>query len=87
MLGNVPTNLQGMDSMQKKVWGDVQSRALTAKSLILDTNAGMLDMMVGLLRNPSGPHSSRIQVSSTYPGQSGQPPAFGEEVMTIARRI
>ena len=46
MMGNVPTDLQGMGAKEKEVWGDVQSRALMAKNLILDTNAGMLDMMV-----------------------------------------
>lgn len=48
MLPNVPPNLSGMNPMQKEVWSDVQSRASMAKNLILDTNAGMLDMMVCL---------------------------------------
>lgn len=46
MLGNVPIDLQGMNEMQKEVWTDVISRSTMAKQLILDTNAGMLDMMV-----------------------------------------
>lgn len=87
MLPNVPPNLQGMDPIQKEAWDDVQSRASMAKNLILDTNAGMLDMMV------SSTHVSlksevlmKFQVSSTYK-QSGEPPAFGDEILTIARRL
>lgn len=47
MLPNVPANMQGLNPMKQEVWTDVQSRAQMAKALILDTNKGMLDMMVG----------------------------------------
>ena len=42
-----------------------------AKDLILDTNKGMLDMMM----------------ESTYPGQTGEPPTFGDEVLAVAREL
>lgn len=68
MSGNVPTDLQGMNEMQKKVWSDVKSRATMAEELILDTNAGMLDMMVctetkSACNNPTGRFAGLQHVS------------------------
>ena len=60
-----------MNRRQREAWDDCKGRAKMSKQLILDTNPGMLNMMM----------------QSTYPNQSGEPPAFGEEVLAAAREL
>ncbi len=52
-------------------WQDVIGRSVVAGDLILDTNRGMLDMMV----------------DSTYPGQPGPRPVIGEDIKAVARKL
>ena len=52
-------------------WMDVQSRSQMAAMLMLDRKPGMLNQMV----------------ESTYGGQKGQHPEFGEDILSIAREL
>lgn len=49
MLPNVTPDLRKSNAAQKDIWLDARGRSLVTKNLILDTNAGMLAMMVGYL--------------------------------------
>lgn len=60
-----------MDPDDKETWSDVHSRSLMACQLILDTQPGMLRMMV----------------EGTYPGQPNPCPDMGEEVLRAARDL
>ena len=56
MVMNVPATLQGMDSVQKEAWADVQSRTMMAKQL-LTGDASMLNQMVEMqYRDQRGQH-------------------------------
>jgi len=52
-------------------FGEVLGRNFMAKQLILDTKPGTLDRMT----------------ESTYPEQKGRHPAFGEEILALAREL
>jgi hypothetical protein len=52
-------------------WTDVIGRSVMAGKLLLDTDPGMLDMMV----------------ESTYPGQPGDRPVIGEDIKALARKL
>ncbi len=55
----------------KPQWVDCVGRTTYAKMLMLDTKPGTLDQMTEM----------------TYPGQRGQHPQFGEEVLALARQL
>ena len=71
MLGKVDPSLQTMSREEREIWGDILGRSQMAKNLILDTEPGMLDMMV----------------ATTYPGQSGPRLEFDEGIITLARQL
>ena len=56
---------------QMEQWSDIVSRSVMGAGLLLDDNAGMLDMMV----------------EGTYPNQSGPRPVVDEEVLEAARKL
>jgi len=60
-----------MPANQKNSWIEVMGRAHMSAQLILDTQPGMLDQMT----------------ESTYPGEMGKHPEFGEEILGIARGL
>jgi hypothetical protein len=67
----VPPTLTHLSPAQKETWEDAKGRAGFAKSLICDEVPGMLDTMT----------------ESTYPGQRGRHPGFGEEILEVARGL
>lgn len=67
----VPPDLQDLSTPEEEKWEDAKGRAVYAKQLMCDDMPGMLNMMT----------------ESTYPGQKGAHPAFGEELLEIARRF
>lgn len=67
----VDTSLQNLSSRENEMWNDAQGRAMYSSMLILDEMPGALNQMI----------------AQTYPGQTGEPPVFGEEIMEIARRL
>lgn len=71
MLYRVPPTLTDLDEDEKDNWNDVRGRAVYAGMLITDQMKGALNMMT----------------ESTYPGQKGQHPAFGEEVLKLAGEL
>lgn len=71
MLYNVPPSLTDLSEQEKENWNDVRGRAIYAGMLITDQMKGALDMMT----------------ESTYPGQKGQHPEFGEEILKLAGEI
>ena len=71
MLYRVPPTLTDLDEDERDNWNDVRGRAVYAGMLITDQMKGALDMMT----------------ESTYPGQKGQHPAFGEEILKLAGEI
>lgn len=71
MLYRVPPTLTDLSKDEKDNWNDVRGRAVYAGMLITDQMKGALDMMT----------------ESTYPGQKGQHPAFGEEILKLAGEI
>ena len=56
---------------QNDDWDDVRGRAVYAGMLIANKMEGALDMMT----------------ESTYPGQKGQHPEFGEEILKLAGKM
>ena len=72
MLYDVPPEGQvQLDEAQKQDWDDVRSRNVMTKSLILDIKPGMLNQLV----------------ENTYPGQVGEHPQFGDEILAIVRDL
>ena len=71
MLAKVDPSLQNMGREEKEAWSDILGRSQMAKHLILDTKPGMLDQMV----------------NSTYPGQEGPEPDFGDDVRALAKEL
>ncbi|MCJ1459407.1 hypothetical protein MMC28_009785 [Mycoblastus sanguinarius] len=70
-LYNVNPTLQKLSKQEKEAWEEAKGRATYAKMLMTDAMPGMLDQMT----------------ASTYPGQSGQHPALGEDILEVARRL
>ena len=68
MLYNVDPTLEDVSEEEGDGWNDVRGRAVYAGMLITDRMKGALDMMT----------------ESTYPGQKGQHPEFGEEILKLA---
>lgn len=66
-----PPDLDFETPSEREKWEDVISRSTLASSLILDTNCGMLDMMV----------------AGTYPDQQGRHPELGAEILESARKL
>ena len=64
-------SLQNLTSGEKDIWKEAEERATYAKMLITDQMPGMLDMMT----------------EQTYPGQMGQHPEFGEDILEVARHL
>ena len=60
-----------MSKEQRETWNDCIGRSVLSQQLILDTKPGMLDAMT----------------ESTYPNQAGGAPAFGEEILALAREL
>lgn len=71
MLYNVPPTLTDLSEDEKENWNDVRGRAIYAGMLITNQMKGALDMMT----------------EATYPGQKGQHPEFGEEILKLAGEI
>lgn len=71
MLYQVPPTLTDLSEDEKDNWNDVRGRAVYAGMLITDQMKGALNMMT----------------ESTYPGQKGQHPDFGEEILKLAGEI
>lgn len=67
----VNPSLQRLTKAEKEAWNDARGRAAFAKLLITDQVPGTLDRMT----------------EATYPGQAGQHPDFGEEVLVVARSL
>lgn len=68
MLYNVDPTLKSLSKKEEETWNDVRGRAVYAGMLITDQMKGALDMMTEF----------------TYPGQKGQHPEFGEEILKLA---
>ncbi len=68
MLYNVDPTLEDVSEEEGDAWNDVRGRAVYAGMLITDRMKGVLNMMT----------------ESTYPGQKGQHPEFGEEILKLA---
>lgn len=71
MLYKVDPTLEDLSEEENESWNDVRGRSVYAGMLITDQMKGALDMMT----------------ESTYPGQKGQHPEFGEEILKLAREI
>ena len=71
MLYNVDPTLSNLSRKENEEWNDVRGRAMYAGMLITNQMKGALDMMT----------------ESTYPGQKGQHPEFGEEILQLAEEL
>lgn len=71
MLYNVDPTLKDLSEKENEDWNDVGGRAVYAGMLITNQMKGALDMMT----------------ESTYPGQKGQHPEFGEEILKLAGEL
>lgn len=72
MLYDTPPSLRNQSKAQKANWEDVRGRAAYAGVLIADEKMpGMLNTMTG----------------STYANQKGRHPAFGDEILVLARGL
>ncbi|KAL8953164.1 MAG: hypothetical protein Q9222_000985 [Ikaeria aurantiellina] len=69
MIYGTKATLENLSKAAQEKWMDAVGRAQFSGLLILDTRPGMLDSMIEL----------------TYPGQGGEKPEFGEEILEIAR--
>jgi len=67
----VDPSLRNLSSREKETWQDAQGRAVYSSMLIRDEMPGALNKMT----------------EQTYPGQSGQQPEFGDEILEIAKRL
>ena len=68
MLYNTDPTLEGLSAKEEEKWDDVRGRANYAGMLITNQLKGALDMMT----------------EYAYPGQKGQHPEFGEEILKLA---
>ena len=68
MLYKVDPTLKDLSEKENGEWNDVRGRAVYAGMLITNQMKGALEMMT----------------ESTYPGQKGQHPEFGEEILKLA---
>ena len=68
MLYNVDPTLSDLSEEENEKWNDVRGRAIYGGMLITNQMKGALDMMT----------------ESTYPGQKGKHPDFGEEILKLA---
>ena len=71
MLYRVNPTLEGLSEKEEENWNDVRGRAIYSGMLITDQMKGALDTMT----------------ESTYPGQKGQHPEFGEEILKLAGEL
>lgn len=71
MLYNIDPTLSDLSEKENQDWNDVRERAVYAGMLITDKMKSALDMMT----------------ESTYPGQKGQHPGFGEEILKLAGEL
>ena len=71
MLYRVNPSLEGLSETEEENWNDVRGRAIYSGMLITDQMKGALDTMT----------------ESTYPGQKGQHPEFGEEILKLAGEL
>lgn len=71
MLYHVDPTLRKLSRNEKEAWNDVRGRAVYSGMLITDQMKGAQDMMT----------------ESLYPGQKGQHPEFGEEILKLAREL
>lgn len=71
MLYNIDPTLSDLSEKENEDWNDVRGRAVYACMLITNKMKGALDMMT----------------ESTYPGQKGQHPGFGEEILKLAGEL
>ena len=72
MLYQIPPSSPRTREHQKEIWNDVLSRNSMAAELLLDSQRGMLDMMV----------------DSSYPAQQrGSRPEIGDDVKEAARKL
>lgn len=71
MLYNIDPKLPLRTNREKEAWADIMSRSAMGANLLLDTNRGMLDMMV----------------QGTYPSQSSPQPVIGEDILEAARKL
>lgn len=71
MLYNIDPMLSDLSKKENEDWNDVRGRAVYAGMLITNKMKGALDMMT----------------ESTYPGQKGQHPGFGEEILKLAGEL
>ncbi len=63
----VDPSLRNLSSGEKETWQDAQGRALFSSMLILDEMPGALNQMT----------------EQAYPGQRGQHPEFGDEILEM----
>ena len=71
MLYHVDPTLSNLSGKENEGWNDVRGRAIYAGMLITNQMKGALDMMT----------------ESAYPGQKGQHPEFGEEILKLAEEM
>lgn len=71
MLYNIDPTLSDLSEKENEDWNDVRGRAVYAGMLIANRMKGALDTMT----------------ESTYPGQKGQHPGFGEEILRLAGEL
>ena len=71
MLYHVDPTLTNLSGKENENWNDVRGRAIYAGMLITNQMKGALDMMT----------------ESTYTGQKGQHPEFGEEILKLAEEM
>ena len=71
MLYHVDPTLTSLSGKENEEWNDVRGRAMYSAMLITNQMEGALDMMT----------------ESIYPGQKGQHPDFGEEILKLAEEM
>lgn len=71
MLYNVDPTLEDLSEKENGNWNDVRGRSVYAGMLITNKMKGALDMMT----------------EATYPGQKGQHPEFGEEILKLGGEL
>lgn len=67
----IDPSLQNLSKREEEIWKDAEGRATYASMLITDQLPGMLDLMT----------------EQTYPGQKGNHPEFGDEILDIVKRL
>lgn len=71
MLYNVDPTLEDLSEKDNENWNDAHGRAVYAGMLITNKMKGALDLMT----------------ESTYPGQKGKHPEFGDEILKLAGEL